>query len=255
MPVSLLLAAPLLLTASSAAFAHAHLRTASPAAGSSVTESPTEVVIAYTEDVEPKFSTIEVTDSAGQRLDSGVPHIVGDASHLGVGLKRLPPGVYTVVWHATAVDTHKTEGTYKFTVAAAAETGITVDKVWARPSAGAAKTSAAYFTVSDAGKPDRLTGVSTPAAAMAELHETINDNGIMKMRGVPGIALEPGKPVIFAPGGYHVMLMGLKQPLKVGDTFPLTLTFEHSAPVTVNVPVQTGIGGGMMHDMPMAPHS
>ena len=59
------------------------------------------------------------------------------------------------------------------------------------------------------------------------------------------VALDPGKPVTFAPGGYHVMLMGLKAPLKVGDSFPLTLTFEHAHPVTVNATVEATSGGAM----------
>ncbi len=144
-------------------------------------------------------------------------------------------------------------------VLVAGTAGITVDKVWARPSIGAANSSAAYFTVTDAGSPDRLVGVSTPAAALAELHESIDDHGVMKMRGIAGVALEPGKPVNFAPGGYHVMLMGLTKPLKAGDSFPLTLRFEHAAPITVAVTVQTGPAGAAVpghtmpagHDMPM----
>ena len=60
----------------------------------------------------------------------------------------------------------------------------------------------------------------------------------MRMRPLAGIALEPGKPVTLAPGGYHVMLMGLKAPLKQGDQFPLTLTFERAPPMTVTVNVE-----------------
>ncbi|MDR3535838.1 MAG: copper chaperone PCu(A)C [Acetobacteraceae bacterium] len=144
-------------------------------------------------------------------------------------------------------------------VLAADTAGITLETIWARPSMGAANSSAAYFTITDTGAPDRLVGVSTPAAAMAELHESIDDHGVMRMRGVAGVVLEQGKPVSFAPGGYHVMLMGLTQPLKPGDSFPLTLRFEHAAPLTVTVTVQTGPAGGAMqghgmpmgHDMPM----
>jgi len=73
---------------------------------------------------------------------------------------------------------------------------------------------------------DRLTGASTPVAKHVELHETINDNGVMKMRPVDALAVRPDKPVLFAPGGCPVMLVGLNQPLKVGETFPLTLTFD-----------------------------
>ena len=78
-----------------------------------------------------------------------------------------------------------------------------------------------------------------PAAAAAELHQTTNENGVMHMLPLPdGLALPAGQGVTLAPGGLHVMLMGLRHPLKQGETLALTLTFEHAAPVTVQVPVQ-----------------
>src|SRR5208337_4082426 len=112
---------------------------------------------------------------------------------------------------------------------------------------GLGTTGAAYLTVTNKGPADHLIGVSTPIAATAELHETINDNGVMKMRPVTSIALEPARPVTFAPGGYHVMLTGLKSALKAGDSFPLTLNFEHARPITVAGKVEAAMGGGMGH--------
>jgi methionine-rich copper-binding protein CopC len=99
------------------ASAHAFLKTATPAVGSTVQQSPTEVAIVFTEGVEPKFSTIAVQDAAGASVTSGAVHLVGDDTHLAIGLKSLPAGRYKVTWHATAVDTHKTEGDFTFTVA------------------------------------------------------------------------------------------------------------------------------------------
>jgi copper(I)-binding protein len=94
-------------------------------------------------------------------------------------------------------------------------------------------------------QPDRLVSVSTPAADKAELHETISDKGVMKMRPVQGVPIPAGAMVTFSPGGYHVMLMGLKKPLVAGQSFPLTLTFEHAAPMTVDVQVRPlGASGG-----------
>ena len=91
-------------------------------------------------------------------------------------------------------------------------------------------------------------GVLDPAAMMAELHETRKENGVMRMRSVQALPLEPGKPVKMQPGGYHIMLMDLKQPLEQGESFPITLTFEHAAPVTVQVPVMApGAAGPMQH--------
>ena len=112
-----LLAVSCLLGSASAAFAHAHLKTAKPAVNGTVTTAPAEVVINFTEGIEPRFSSIEVRDAQDQRVDSGDAHAApDDASRFIVGLKALPAGIYKVIWHATAVDTHKTDGTYQFTV-------------------------------------------------------------------------------------------------------------------------------------------
>ena len=103
--------------AATPAFAHAHLRSAAPAVDSTVTASPPEVAITYSEGVEPKFSTIEVDDAAGKRVDKQDPHTAPHNNKVfSVGLPTLAPGTYKVIWHATAVDTHKTEGTFTFTV-------------------------------------------------------------------------------------------------------------------------------------------
>jgi len=101
---------------SSAASAHAFLKASIPAVGSSVQTAPAEVTIEFTEGVEPLFSTITVQDASGARVDTGGVHIEGDDTHLAVGLKPLPPGTYRVTWHATATDTHKTQGSFSFTV-------------------------------------------------------------------------------------------------------------------------------------------
>ena len=105
------------IAAASPAFAHAHLRSAIPAVDSTVTSAPSEVAITYSEGVEPKFSSIEVDDAAGKRVDKQDPHTApNDNKVLSVSLPELAPGTYKVIWHATAVDTHKTEGTFNFTV-------------------------------------------------------------------------------------------------------------------------------------------
>lgn len=98
------------------ASAHAFLKTASPPVGSAVSQPPGQVVINFTEGVEPLFSSIIVKNASGVRVDSGDIHLVGGDTHLVVGLKPLAPGEYRVTWHATSTDTHKTEGGYDFTV-------------------------------------------------------------------------------------------------------------------------------------------
>jgi len=99
-----------------AASAHAFLDTSVPPVGSTVQQAPAEVSIHFTEGVEPLFSTIVVQDASGARVDAGGAHLEGDDTHLAVGLKPLPPGTYEVIWHATATDTHKTQGSFTFTV-------------------------------------------------------------------------------------------------------------------------------------------
>ena len=106
-----------MLVLASPAFAHAFLERASPPVGSEVAASPPELSITFTEGVEPLFSTIEVHDANGAAVSTGKPHVApGNDRRLIMELPKLPPGTYTVIWHVTSVDTHKTEGSYQFTV-------------------------------------------------------------------------------------------------------------------------------------------
>jgi len=105
---------------------------------------------------------------------------------------------------------------------------------WARPAGG---TAAVYLTLTAEGAADRLTGASTPEAGMAMLHETSVEGGVARMRMIESLPLPAGATVSLHPGGYHIMLMELKQRLKPGDAFPLTLTFERARATTVTVHV------------------
>ncbi len=98
------------------AFAHAFLKTAIPAVGSSLPQAPAAVTITFTEGVEPLFSTITVKDAAGGQVDDGHVHAAGDDTRLAIGLKTLSAGIYTVAWHATSTDAHKTSGKFNFTI-------------------------------------------------------------------------------------------------------------------------------------------
>jgi methionine-rich copper-binding protein CopC len=101
----------------SSVWAHAFLDHASPAVGSSVPTSPPDVTLWFTQDLEPAFSDVTVTNDAGQRVDLGNAHIPpGSPDQLQIGLRKLPPGTYTVSWHVVSVDTHPTEGTFTFEV-------------------------------------------------------------------------------------------------------------------------------------------
>jgi len=97
-----------------AAQAHAHLDHANPPVDGTVTSAPQEVALFYTQNLEPAFSTVEVTDSGGARVDEGKAQISGNT--MRIGLKPIGPGSYTVHWHAISVDTHSTEGTFTFRV-------------------------------------------------------------------------------------------------------------------------------------------
>ena len=125
---------------------------------------------------------------------------------------------------------------------------------YATPSVPGAGNGAAYIaTMENTGKqPDRLLRVSTPVAAQAQMHTMAMGTGdVMHMREVADIALAPGAVVKMRPGaGYHFMLMGLKRPLKEGDSFPLTMEFERGGKVEVKVVVQVP----KAHEGDMAEH-
>ena len=104
------------LTLLTATFAHAHafLDHAEPRVGSTVPAAPREVVLSYTQNLEPAFSSIEVSDSNGARVDQGKARV--SASTMRISVKQLPPGSYRVRWHVLSVDTHTTEGSFTFHV-------------------------------------------------------------------------------------------------------------------------------------------
>ena len=116
--------------------------------------------------------------------------------------------------------------------------GVTVRDAWARATPTGATAGAAYMTLtSPAG--DMLTGVSTPVAGQAAVHEMRMDGAVMRMRGLEGgLVLPPGQAVTLLPGGLHIMLEGLKAPLKQGGTVPLHLTFRTAPALDLDVPVQ-----------------
>jgi copper(I)-binding protein len=132
--------------------------------------------------------------------------------------------------------------------ASADETGIQIEHAWSRPTVG--REGVIYLTITDTGGPDTLVGITTPVAAMAELHQSFDDHGVMKMRPVAALPIEPRKPITLAPGGYHIMLAGLKQPLQQGDRFTVTLRFATAGPVTATVTVEKA-GTPPMGSMPM----
>ena len=107
-------AALLAVIASTAAKAHAFLDHAEPRVGSTVPTAPRDLALFFTQNLEPAFSSVEVSDASGARVDLGKPSI--SASTMRIGLKQLPPGTYKVRWQVLSVDTHTTEGSFTFHV-------------------------------------------------------------------------------------------------------------------------------------------
>ncbi|MCI4678736.1 copper chaperone PCu(A)C [Rhodoblastus acidophilus] len=117
---------------------------------------------------------------------------------------------------------------------------VTIAQPWSRATPGGATTGAVYMTIENkSAAEDRLTGASSDVAAKTEIHEMKMVNGVMEMRGISGgLAVPAHGSVAFKPGGYHVMLIGLKKPLKAGETVPLTLDFAKAGKIEISARVQ-----------------
>ncbi|MBI1892466.1 MAG: copper chaperone PCu(A)C [Burkholderiales bacterium] len=115
----------------------------------------------------------------------------------------------------------------------------------ARPTVPAQPSGAVYLKIENNGKQnDRFIAAESPVAASTQIHTMSMDGNVMKMREVDGIDLAPGTKVEMRKGhGYHIMLMGLKNPLKTGDKFPLTLTFQKAGKIETSVVVEANAGG------------
>ena len=126
---------------------------------------------------------------------------------------------------------------------------ISVTDAWARATMPGQKVSGAYMQIhSDADA--RLVGASSPAVPRVEVHEMKMDGDVMRMREVQALDLPRGKTVSLAPGGYHIMLMNLPQPIAAGDVIPLTLVIEADGKrqsVEVKAEARAPMGGGAMH--------
>jgi periplasmic copper chaperone A len=137
---------------------------------------------------------------------------------------------------------------------------LVISQGWSRATPNGAKIGSGYLTIENKGSaPDRLVAVSADIASKVEVHEMSMNNGVMTMRPVgSGLTIDPGKTVKLAPGGYHLMMFDLKNPLKQGDTLPITLTFEKAGKASVSLAVEgigaqgpDGASGGMnMQKMP-----
>jgi copper(I)-binding protein len=121
-----------------------------------------------------------------------------------------------------------------------AKQGIEIRDPWARPAAQG-ENGVVYFAVRNgAREADVLTGVSSEVAEAVEMHESKMEGEVMQMHPLPSVPLDPGAELTFQPGGMHIMLIGLKKELKLGEEIEVTFHFKNFGEITLQVPVQEG---------------
>ena len=114
---------------------------------------------------------------------------------------------------------------------------------WARETMGRTMSAAAYVTIKNIGsQSDTITGVSSDAAAMVQLHRSYEEDGVMRMQHTPELDIKAGETATLKPGSYHIMLMRLTSPLAVGDVFTVTVSFKHAGDIKLPVEVTTMAG-------------
>lgn len=145
----------------------------------------------------------------------------------GFAMSRFLPFIVTIALSAT--------------VAVAADfqlKSLDIRQPFARATPPGAKAAGVFMTIQNRGNDaDRLVSASSPVAGVVQIHDMKMDGGMMKMREINGLDIKPGATVELKPGGYHVMLMELKQPLKQGETVPVTLRFEKAGTVEIKASI------------------
>ncbi|WP_200230095.1 copper chaperone PCu(A)C [Rubrivivax gelatinosus] len=137
----------------------------------------------------------------------------------------------------------------------AASAQTTVKEAWIRGTVAQQKATGLFAQITSV-QGGRLVGASSPVAGVVEIHEMAMDGNVMKMRALPdGLALPAGKPVELKPGGYHVMLLDLKQALEPGSTVPVTLVFEGADKKRDSVELQVPVKALNAAAKPAAQHS
>lgn len=120
---------------------------------------------------------------------------------------------------------------------------ITISDAWATPTPGGVDVSAGYLTIVNSGAAaDRLTGVASPRATGVEMHTMSMDGSVMEMRQIEFADVPAGGTTSFAPGGNHLMFIGVTAPFADGEDIPVTLTFEHAGTIDATLPVRAGGG-------------
>ncbi len=128
--------------------------------------------------------------------------------------------------------------------ACGAREGVEVRDAWARPAAQGGNGGVFFELQNFDPAPDELIGASSDVAEVVEIHESKMDGDIMKMQMMPSLPIEAKSTVTFKPGGLHVMLINLKQDLKLDDEFKVVLHFKNHADITIQVKVKEGVPEG-----------
>jgi periplasmic copper chaperone A len=124
---------------------------------------------------------------------------------------------------------------------------LTIVEPWSRATPGGARVGVGYLMIENRGAaPDRLLRAESDVSASAEVHETVTEAGVARMKPVDAVVIAPNGRLEFKPGGYHLMLSGLKRPLKEGERFAAALVFEKAGRVAVTFAVR-GIGAETHH--------
>lgn len=137
-----------------------------------------------------------------------------------------------------------------------AKGNISIGHPWARETASGQSAGGGFLTITNKGAAvDKLVGGSTPVARQLQIHSMSMDGGIMRMRQMTdGLAIPAGSTVELKPGSYHLMFIGLNQPLKAGTNVPATLQFQHAGKVQVEFAVQSMTGAGSTGNMSAMDH-
>lgn len=128
---------------------------------------------------------------------------------------------------------------------------VQIEKPWARATVPGASVGGGYLVIRNKGATlDRLVAATTPGSARVEIHEMAMEKDVMRMREVKGVDVPPKGAIEFKPGGYHLMFMELKAPLKQGGKLPVTLRFEKAGEIKADFAIEAvGAGGSHSHSM------
>lgn len=246
-------------------------------------ESGLQITLVY--DLPNETLDVRLADADGAPVTDAVVSVEGNMNHAGMvpvtteGVRDdadgAADGLYTLPFGFTmwgdwilTVTAEQSDGTTvtrdidaqvtgdSVSIAGMPSGGLQVTNLRARPAPLEGGTAAVYLTVINGdSNEEQLTAAASPAAEAVELHETVNDNGVMRMVHQPeGFVIPPGGTLEMVPGGKHVMLIGLTTPLAVGDTLEVTLTFAHAGEKVFEVPVVEIEGTGQTHDAEHAEH-